>query len=212
MQNSVFSDLKLCSRVVERHKTRRKGDIFQNTCVRLNKALALNKNWKQVPTGRPVLTFMSSQKMFTKFVDLLAEASYSLHKYESGINQWNSQPESKLPYFPKMLQYCFKFYIFVHCLFSYVHRWSTWPFVHNASPLFSPQTATPFLKTRMEWCLSPRSSGRTTPPNRGTTSGELPTNPEPQQAIFTMAIFEAYRGGEGRGASACLQQWVDFWT
>ncbi len=57
------------------------------------------------------------------------------------------------------------------------------------------QMATPSLKTRTEWCLSLRSSERTTPPNRGPTSGEPPANPEPRQPSL-MAIFEAKEGEE----------------
>lgn len=68
--------------------------------------------------------------------------------------------------------------------------------------------ATPSLKTRTELCLSLRSSERTTPPNRGPTSGEPPGRSEPQQP-FPMATFEAQRGRR-RGASECLQHRGDF--
>lgn len=63
------------------------------------------------------------------------------------------------------------------------------------------QMATPSLKTRMAWCRSPMSSERTTPPNRGPTSGEPPpapsrhgrTYPEPRQP-FSNGDLKQMRG------------------
>ena len=85
--------------------------------------------------------------------------------------------------------FLYKFLVFSIKLITHLHDVS-FNFFYPVS-----QMATPFLKTRTEWCHSLRSSERTTPPNRGPTSGEhrpspsWPANPEPQRP-FVMAIFE----------------------
>lgn len=68
--------------------------------------------------------------------------------------------------------------------------------------------ATPSLKMRTEWCLSRRSSERTTPPNRGPTSGEPPANLEPQQPFSHGDIWSLTGGEDGVRACATSTGWI----
>jgi len=87
--------------------------------------------------------------------------------------------KAKTSMIPNLFLQIFKFSLFCHLFLFFVDVSCSFYLIDDRhlqptltdSPHF--QMATPSLKTRTEWCLSLKSSERTTPPNRGPTSGEL---------------------------------------
>lgn len=98
---------------------------------------------------------------------------------------------------------------FMYIFFNSMNYWSVQPLFEFYS--LCSQMATPSLKMRTEWCLSPRSSERTTPPSRGPTRGEA------SAFLFTAGLLGAAAAvssgdiwsltGRSGGVCVCLRRW-----